>query len=591
LSDRTSLRPRSATIYTLSLLALVLLFLAVNARWIWIYRHGLVLDIDEAGYLSYSIIDYFGLHYGGIPGWIAAIEMPSIQAPLTMALTSLLYLVAGPHVILGFAVPLAAGATCIVVAYALGRAVGSHRVALVAAVLTASCPVIVNYSRSYQFSMLATLVTTLALVAILRSRRFRSIGWTLAFGVCLGLMPLTRTMTLAFIPGLVAAAFVTVVVDPANRLRRILMLGGALVVAVLVAATWLGPNGLLVAHYLLNFGYGAHALEYGRQSSKLGFDAWLSMAQAFNREVYFPHFIVMLLGTLALLGVTLRQAAWHGIGPTARRILHSPVLPVAIFSAEAILVLTTTSNKGSGFFAPVVPALMVLTAWAFGRLGERRPARTGLSALIAAVAIVAALPLLDLRTPFAPEWVAELPILGAVTVTQGRGTIQWDEANAGYGARNAVEPLDNATSHAWVNLSSWTATTLTQEGGQRAVVAFGFRNALYNVNTVNLQQLLRAGSAFGARMIDPTSTGESVEGYLGWLRREGTDACALLTSDRLGGDFAPAINRAFMEEAARQADFVPARQWPAPDGQNIVLWKHRVAPPNCPQYIAPSLLE
>jgi hypothetical protein len=46
-----------------------------------------------------------------------------------------------------------------------------------------------------------------------------------------------------------------------------------------------------------------------------------------------------------------------------------------------------------------------------------------------------------------------------------------------------------------------------------------------------------------------------------------------------------------MEEAARQADFVPARQWPAPDGQNIVLWKHRVAPPNCPQYIAPSLLE
>ena len=566
MSDRTSRRPRSATIYPFALIALVLLFLAVNARWIWIYRHGLALDIDEAGYLSYSIIDYLGLHYGGIPGWIAAIETPSIQAPLTMALSSLLYMVAGPHVILGFAVPLAAGAACIAAAYALGRSVGTHRVALVAAVLTASCPVIVNYSRSYQFSMPATFVTTMALIAILRSQRFRSIGWTLAFGVCLGLMPLARTMTLAFIPGLVAAAFVTVMVDPVKRLQRILMLGGALVVAVLVGATWLGPNGLRVAQYLLNFGYGAQALEYGPQSSKLGFDAWLAMAQAFNREIYLPHFLVMLLGALTLLGVTLRAVARHGIGQTTRRTLHSAVVPVAIFAAEAIVVLTTTSNKGSGFFAPVVPALMTLTAWALGRLGGSYPGRAAVSAIVSTVAIVAAAPLLDLHAPFAPEWVANLPILGDVTVTDGRGTMQRNEARAGYGTHNSVEPIDNATGRAWIYLSSWTAATLTQDAGQHAVVAFGFRHELYNVNTVNLQQLLRADSAFAARMIDPTSTGESVEGYLGWLRAEGADACALLTSDRLGGDFAPAINRAFMQEAARQADLVPARQWPAGRG-------------------------
>ncbi|MDR3539179.1 MAG: glycosyltransferase family 39 protein [Acetobacteraceae bacterium] len=581
LSGRAPLHQRRGIFYDLSLLTLVLAFVAINARWIWIYRHGLALDVDEAGYLSFSIIDYYGLHYGGLRGWIATIESPNIQAPLTMALASLLYEMAGPHVILGFAVPLGAGAAGIVAAYALGRSVGSQRVGLMAAVLVASCPVIINYSRSYQFSMVATLTTTLALLAILRSRRFGSVGWAAVFGVCLGAMPLARTMTLAFIPGLVAAAFVLVVVDPVGRIRRILTLGGALVLAVLVSATWLWTNGALVAQYLLGFGYGAHALEYGPQTSKLGLDAWLATAQAFIREVYFPHFLMILLGAMALLGVTLREAVRHGTASTAHRILRSPVLPVAIFAAEALLVLTTTSNKGTGFFAPIVPALMVLTAWAFERIGDTRPTRAALSVLVATGALMAAVPLVDLHTPFAPEWVAELPIIGPVTVTQGRGTIQLGEASVGYGARHAVQPFDNATSRAWVALSTQTASILTQEAGQHAIVAFGFRNALYNVNTVNLQHLLDTRSAFGARIIDPIVTGESVEGYLDWLRREGADACVLLTSDRPGGDFAPAINRPLMEEAARRADFMQVQQWPAPDGQNIVLWKHRIAPPNC----------
>jgi 4-amino-4-deoxy-L-arabinose transferase-like glycosyltransferase len=580
-NNRMPYSRRSGAFYTLALLALILLFLVINARWIWVYRHGLLLDIDESGYLSYSLLDYYGLHYGGISGWFSAIDAPSIQAPLTMALTSLLYCLGGPHVILGFAVPLAAGAACIVAAYALGRSVGSHSVALTAAVLTASCPVIINYSRSYQFSMPVTLVTTLALISILRSRHFRSVGWTMVFGVCIGLMPLARTMTIAFIPGLVAAAFVVVVVEPTHRLRRILMLGGALILAVLVAATWLWSNGALVAQYLLGFGYGAHALEYGRQTSKLGFGAWQAMAWAFSRDVYFPHFIVMLLGVLSLLWVALREAARHGIRPTAHRILHAPVLPVAIFAAEVILVLTTSSNKGSGFFAPVVPALMVLTVWAFRRLGESRPSRVAFSILIAAVTVVAVGPLLDLSTPIAPEWAANLPVIGGVTITDGRGTIQRDEARAGYGVRDAVEPINNTTSHAWINLSAWTATLLTQKYGPQAVVMFGFRHEFYNVNTLNLQQLLLMHSAFAVGMIDPAMTGESVAGYLGWLQHDGANACALLTSDRLGGDFAPAINRAFMEQAAREAGFVTVQQWPAPDGQNIFMWEHRVAPPNC----------
>jgi 4-amino-4-deoxy-L-arabinose transferase-like glycosyltransferase len=574
-------RPERARFYTLALIVLVMLFLGIGARWIWLYRHGLALDIDEAGYLCISLIDYYGLHFGGVRGWIAAIEMPSIQAPLTTALSSLVYTVVGPHAIAGFAVPLVAAAGCIAGTYALGCSLRSPRAGLLAAVLVASCPAIVIYARSYQFSMPATCVTTFALVAMLRSQRFRSIGWSLAFGVCLGLMPLARTMTLAFIPGLGAAAFIVVVVDPANRPRRLLMLSGAFILGILVAATWLWRNGLLVAQYLLNFGYGARALEYGPQSSKLGLDAWLSTAQTFAHEVYAPHFLLILLGVLALPAIALREVARCGVWPTARRILSAPILPVTVFAAEAILVLTTSSNKGSGFFAPVVPALLLLSLWAFQRLGGSRPARAAVSALVAAVALVATVPLLDLRTPFAPEWVANLPVLGGVTVTDGRSTLQRDEARAGYGSQNAAEPIDDMTSRAWINLSGWTADMLNQRFGIHATVMFGFRNELYNVNTLNLMQLLRIDSAFGVRQVEPGVTGESVTGYLGWIRTEGADACALLTSDRVSGDFRPAINRAFMEEAARQSNFIPALHWPAPDGQIITMWTRPTLPHGC----------
>jgi len=118
--------------------------------------------------------------------------------------------------------------------------------------------------------------------------------------------------------------------------------------------------------------------------------------------------------------------------------------------------------------------------------------------------------------------------------------------------------------------------------GVNAVVAFGFRQALYNVNTVNLQEVLRNGVPFALWQIDPTVTGESVEGYLSWIGREGAAACVLLTSDKVvHGAFVPAINPNFMREAARKAGFVPDQQLTLPDGQTVTIWKHQSVPSNC----------
>lgn len=576
---RTPDRRRSLIVHAAPWL-LIAAFIAVNARWLWLYRHGQPVDIDEAGYLSVSLIDYYGLHFGGYSGWISAITMPSIQAPLTPALSSLVYVIGGPHIILGFAIPLATGAASVAATYWLALSIGPCPAGIMAAVLTASCPAIVNEARSYHFSLPATLAATLALIAIVRSRRFRSVGWTLIFGICLGLMPLARTMTLAFIPGIVVAALIFVLVDPLDRLRRISMFAGSVVVGALVATTWYWENGTRVAEYLLNFGYGAHALEYGPRTSKFGLDAWVSAAQAFVNEAYLPHFLVILLGALASVSLLLRTVVQTGIRPTMQAVLHSRMLPIVIFTAGTVAVLVTTSNKGIAFFAPILPSLMVLTSCAFVRLGGSRSACIAVVPLVIVVSIVVLVPLLDLRTPFAPGWLVSTPILGLTTVTDGRGSIQRYEFKWGYGSPNEAQPVDDATGRAWIDLSIRTADILTEAFGPPTSVAFGFRNQLYNVNTLNLQEVLRADREFDVRQIDPITSGETVRGYLDWLQQQG-EVCALLTSDRQAGDFAPAINRTFMEEAARQGGFTPVRSWPAPDGQQITLWTQSAASSKC----------
>lgn len=561
--------------------AIILAFLIINSRWIWLYRRGQPLDIDEAGYLSIAFADYYALLRGGILGWLHAVGAPGIQAPATTAISALVFYVTGLHVLAGFAVPLLAGALAVALTYSLGKATDSNRVGLAAAVLVASTPVIVNFSRSYHFSMSATAVTTLALLALVRSERFSRVGWSLLFGLSLGLMPLARTVTLAFLPGIVLGGLVYTLADKADWIRRLSLFAGSLLLAVLTAATWLWPNGRLVFQYLLGYGYGAHAAEYGPAQSKFGPDAWLSMLQCLcNRDVYLPHFLFLIAGALALVVVALRTAAMTGVRTFAAHALRSKLLPLLLFVAEALVALTSTRDRGSAFFAPLVPAMMVVAASFLYRLGSARLPRYAVGTLVAIVALLASVPLLDLRTRAAIQWSATIPVLKGVQVTDGRGTIQRYESVGGYGPNDVTEPVDKITSKKWIDLSTTTADVVSQVGGVGSVVAFGFRNELYNVNTVNLAEILHTGLPLTPAMVDPI-LGDSVAAYAAWLQGGAASACVLLTTDRTGGDFLPNVNRAFMQQAAEETGFHPLRHWPMPDGQIVTMWQRIPAPANC----------
>ena len=212
-------------------LAIALLFTIVGARWLWLYRRGQALDIDEAGYLSIALSNYDAWVRGGPLGWLGAILAPNSQAPLTTDLASLVFVLTGPHLLAGFFIPLVAAMFCILATYSMGAAVGSRLVGLCASLLVASCPVMSFYSRSFHFGMAAALSTTAALLFMIRSNRFEEPRQVILFGLCLGLMPLSRSIDIAFMPGVIIAALFYILADPARLRKRLSAFAGALALA------------------------------------------------------------------------------------------------------------------------------------------------------------------------------------------------------------------------------------------------------------------------------------------------------------------------------------------------------------------------
>jgi hypothetical protein len=548
----------------------------MNIRWLVAYRRGQVLEIDEAGYIGMALNDHFAMVRDGVDGWIRTIEWPGIQAPVTPALTSLQYFVTGKNVLSSFAVPLLAGLALILVTYALANRLGGRRLAWPAMLLAATAPGVIIESRAYHFGIPATLMTTTALYFLVRSERLTRLGPTIAFGVFLGLMPLTRTMTIAFMPVLVVAAVVQAAVGP-DRVRRLLRAGMAVVIAVGVASLWLLPNGngKLVFRYLQEFGYGKQAAEYGSASGVFNPASWLARYQRLFLEHHLPHVLILTVGLGAALYVAIRRVHKDKIRAFVGMAVASPVFPVATFVVGGLAAFVSSRTNGNGFTLPLIPAIIVMAVWGVYR--AHKYLRKALPAAVAVIGVVAIVPMIDLRLPTAKMWTEELPVVGNVKITDGRGIPQ---IFAGLGLEtDTPEPISPEVAAEWIEVNDWGARQIIEHKALRGTTAFGFRDRLFNVNTVQLAVLQKMG--FGARVtqIRPVEAGNTEPDYHRWLTEwqdslsgEASTACLLFTATDTINEFLPVVDPDAMARAARTAGFSPITTQRLPNGRILTLW-------------------
>jgi len=564
-----------------TLLLLVAVYFTVNVRWIWLYRQNNLLDIDEAGYLGMAFSYYRSLSGSGLGDWLKSVLSPGIQAPITPALASLLFWISTPSILVGFVVPLLAGVLCVISTYWLARCLMRAQSALLASALVASCPVLVIYTRSFHFAIPATALFTLALVCMLRSRNFSRPLWASLFGICMGLLPLTRTMTIAFLPGLVMGAVVHTLSQRRDVWPRLGVLTWSLMLASVVAGTWLLGSASQVFGYLFNFGYGRQSVEYGLKQSIFSSEALHNTLKMFLFNIYFPHALLSLVGMIAAGCLAVFNICRYGFTPTLTDFARSPAVPLLLILTEAILALTSSGNSGSAFPAPILPLAIVLSVWAIDACLKNGFARSFAGFLGGFICFIAAVPLADLFWKSAQTWIVPLPFLGIEPIIKsGNGTLQYYELNN----TNIAKPLKSEQDYkqltgtqrqAWMTLIEQSSQALrANPAAAKGGVVFGFRHYYLNPNTIRLDSLMNGIDLYGLNSISPSETEESVKGYVDWLSKKDTArACLLLTFTGVQGMFIPVVSYGQMVQAAKIVGFVPSQSWSAPTGQQLQLWK------------------
>lgn len=567
------------------LMAILLAAFAISTvAWDAHWRHGQPFDIDESGYMVIALGDLHNLASGGLISWIKAVDAPSIQSPLTTAITTPFFLIFGVHGLSALLVPLAFMLGAITLTFALASRILPKRAAWLATILAATCPGVINYSRDYIFAAAATVVVILALYCYERSDNLRSLRWSVLLGFAVGLMPLARTMTVSFIPGFLILGGLVIGFAPDHRAIRARNAAVVVMVAVAVAACWLAANHnySLVWGYLTNFGYGSASTQYGEHHSLFSYTPWKISAINFVAIVYLPHFALFCVGAVVTLicgALFVIRKAHTGTVATLRAVVLHPLFASVLLLAEGFAALSSSGNGGDGFSVPLICPFCLVTGWSLHKaLRSRLWAAWGLVGVAGSLAFVPSLPW---TWSLSGQWTAVVPQLGDVIVASGRGRLQDYEADGAPG--NPMTASHLRTGAKWVASNKSLADQLEAASYPTPVlIAFGFGDRLLNTNSVNLAAARANQPPLALEGIPTQDVGAATprSAYYEWLKYgAAATACVLLSSDSPDTLYTPPLDGPAMAEAAQAAGFVRYGSESLPEGRVLIEWRRA---PTCP---------
>ena len=550
---------------------ILLASLALDVVWLRRFRFGYVTEWDESGYIAIALRNTDALLSGGPAALFPEFERQGSLSPLVPLFTVPFAALGGQEVFPSLLAVLAFFSGLVLAVYGVARRLLDPAWAALAALCVAAAPAVVDYSRLYHFAVPAAAFLTAAVWALLRSDRLERRGWVIAAGVLAGLMTLTRTMTISYLPGLGAAALLQLAVVPQARGRRATNLGLGALAAAAVAATWYARNFREVGRYLVSTGYGERSQAYGEGRSVLSWEYWSKELRLVLDQTYVPLAAAVALCVLAALLQWLHaRSRREPLGAPVRDWAASDAAVLIVVVLEGYLALVSSRNEGTAFALPWLPALIVLAVAAAARV-RVRAARLGLAALLAAVCLVNLLMKSGWVGPLAEPRTVSLPALGSRPVTDGRGIIQLEVGGAGYDVGSPTEPLPELH-RGWLPFTrSFTGRLLeaADRSGQRPFVVFGSDHGLFNNTRVLLADALWFERNVVVGFIGIAPGGDREERYRARLLELG--ASFLETAEEGPGPVR--ITRAKVERAARSLGFTRVARFAMPDGRTAWLWR------------------
>jgi 4-amino-4-deoxy-L-arabinose transferase-like glycosyltransferase len=548
----------------LALLSLyVLVRIALDIWWVWEFRAGYPLNTDEVGYLTIALRDTQALKSAGIRGLVQEFLEQRSQAPLVPLLTVPMHLIFGEEILPSFLVQSGFLALLAFSSYGIGSRLAGPHLGLLTALVVTSIPEVIDWARSYHFAVPSAALFTSAVYALLRSEGLRSRRWTIIWGVLLGLTALSRTMTVAYLPGLIVAAGLRVLAEKEGRLRGGIHFGIGIGVGILTAATWYLRNWLEVLNYLVSYGYGTHSVYYGQGRSPF-------TLQFVDRGFYLP--LACLVGFTLAIGLivlvkTIRGYSHHS---DIRDFLRSDLSMLVIVFVCGYVALSSSRNQGSGFALPLLPIPVALSAATLSRLASV-PLRTFMLAAFVAMAGFN----LAMKGGIFPEISGRratyVPGLGYLLVLEGRGDIQrvlsYSDYFNGPGTQRISE-LHKEWMPFALRVSKWLIEYASAHR-RRPVTVFASRDPFYNTNLLSLVSALHLKKKLHFGQLDAAINGDTVEGYRARLRDRPN---FLIATDPGREVFPPPVTQAFAEEAARSLGFELVATFTLPDGRQTRIW-------------------
>lgn len=548
-----------------------LLLAAMDAWWVVAHRHGYPLDVDESGYTTIGLNDYFGLKNGGLQGWWEAFQNQTPNAPLLPAVTSIA-LVVNPGILAGFITLIGFAALLVFASYGIGEQLAGPRLGALVALAVATSAGLFTFTREYVFALPTATFLACAVYTLLRSDGLRSRAWSIACGASVGLMLLSRTMSVAFVPAIVLAALLVAILRGRGDLKnRAINLALFILTGAVVAATWYSHNINPVIDYLTNYGYGTQSQYYGAEHALI---SWARVKDVADRmiitDLLAPLAVLLLVGLVAgaaLLFERLRRA--EDRKREAIRILGSDSITVLLVFVLGFGALMTSRNGGNGFTFPLAILLPALAVVALR--GARRAVVFPVVAVVAAIGILNVLASTDVSESISKTKNVELPVFGYVPWVDGT-------PNAVDAMRVQVPgPADRFDSRdkGWQELDAELSDLLLEPigpGKTQPVVGMAARHRAMNTNSITLAALLRhhAGIPFVQLEAEPADT---VANYVHEIRESPAgELTALMTTSTEVEDFPPTVTQAKAEAAARRLGFAVIRRFTMPDGRQLRVW-------------------
>ena len=550
---------------------IVCVLVVLHVVWLVRFRRGYVTEWDESGYLQFSLSNFDALHDQGPWTFAKTVGGRGTFGPLLPFVTSLAYPIVGRGIFGSLLVLPLFFAGLVGATFGLARRLVSDSWAVVAALAVAAIPAVTDYTRLFHFALPATACMTAALWALVRSEGFRRTGWAAAFGLFVALTLLSRTMTVAYIPGFVLAAGTVFLVGAPELRVRLRNLAIAVGTTGLIAGPWYIRNARSVYDLLLNSGYGEGATPFGHHYPVASWGYWTKELRLDLAYLWLPLAAALLICFgLALAYLVARRPRLIRVGrPRSLSARTAAVVVLVLVVLEGYLVLTSSRNEGTGFALPWVPALVILGVTAAASI-PARTVRVALAGVLVVVSVGAVLSKSGWVEPLAKVRTVAVPGLGRVSLTDGRGIIQTEVAGDGYDIGRVTQPLP-ALHREWLplarNVVGWSLRRAEQRG-QPLHLTLGLDDRIFANSRLILAAQLWFHRFLPVDYLRPFPDGDTVASYRRQLLSPQIEN-ALIT-----GNPPPVttITRRKVEAAARSLGFIPVKSFTMPDGRTIWIW-------------------